>query len=64
MPRILPGFMLAGMELTGAERAVAWVSLLLAAGVLLVSVDLLTGGRLFGWSGGSAADVTEAGEDD
>lgn len=52
-----------GMELTGAERAVAWVSLVLALGVLAVSVDMLTGGRLFGWPG--AADVVEeAGEDD
>jgi hypothetical protein len=64
MPRILPGFMLAGMELTGAERAVVWVSLLLAAGVLLVSVDLLTGGRLFGWSPMPAASVTEAAADE
>jgi hypothetical protein len=40
------------VELTGAERAVAWLSLLLAAGVMLISMDMLTGGRLLGWTGG------------
>jgi hypothetical protein len=49
------------MELTGAERLAAWVSLVVALGILAVSVDMLTGGRLFGWSGDSAA---EAGEDE
>jgi hypothetical protein len=38
------------VELTSAERAVAWLGLAAAVAVLLVSVDLLTGGRLFGWS--------------
>jgi hypothetical protein len=37
------------VELTGAERAVAWLGLAAAVAVLLVSVDLLTGGRLLGW---------------
>lgn len=54
----------ADVELTGAERAVAWVSLVLAVGVLLVSADLLTGGRLFGWSPVPAASVTEGGSDE
>lgn len=54
--------MLAGMELSGGERLVAWVSLVLAVGVLAVSVDLLTGGRLFGWS--TAPGAGEVADDD
>jgi hypothetical protein len=32
--------------------------------VLLVSADLLAGGRLFGWSPAPPVSVTEAGGDD
>lgn len=64
MPWILAGFMLAGMELTRAERAVAWVSLAVAVAVLVISVDMLLDGRLFGWSPMPAASVTEGAGDD
>lgn len=54
------------MELTGGEKIVVWVSLGLALGVLLIGVDLLTRGRLFGGLPVPAVSVTEGGaiEDD
>jgi hypothetical protein len=47
------------MDLTGAERLAAWVSLALAVGIVIISVDMLTGGRLLGWSGDSAEVVED-----
>lgn len=52
------------MELSGAERVVALISLLVAAGVLIITADLLTGGRLLGWSGGTWDEATEAAGDE
>lgn len=52
------------MDLTPAERAAAWVTLLLAAGVLLISLDMISGGRLFGRASSRNVDDLEAGEDD
>lgn len=37
------------VELTGAERVVAWLGLALGVVVLVVSLDMLTRGRLLGW---------------
>lgn len=62
--RNISGVYAGGVELTGAERAVAWVSLVLALGVLVVSVDMLLGGALFGWSPVPPVSAREAGEDD
>lgn len=52
------------VELTGPERVVAWLGLLAAAAVFVVSLDLLTGGRLLGWSPMPAVSVTEVADDD
>jgi hypothetical protein len=62
--RDITGVYAGRVELTGAERAVAWLGLAAAVAVLLVSVDLLTGGRLFGRPPGQAAADTEAAEDE
>lgn len=47
------------VELTGGEKIVVWVSVGLALGVLLIGLDLLSGGRLFGGLPMPAASVTE-----
>jgi hypothetical protein len=53
------------MEVTPAERAAALVALVFLVGLLIMDIDILTGGRLFG-PGPSVPDDDglEAGEDD
>lgn len=56
----ITGVYAGGVELTGGEKIVVWVSLGLAVGVLLIGLDLLSGGRLFGGLPMPAVSVTES----
>jgi hypothetical protein len=49
------------MEVSAAERAGAWLALAFAAGIIVISVDLLTGGRLLGGPGDPGEEAAEDG---
>lgn len=63
MARDITGVYAGRVELTGGERLIVWVSMGLAVGVLLIGLDLLTAGRLFGGLAAPTAEG-EAIEDD
>jgi hypothetical protein len=47
------------MEVSAAERVGAWLALAFAVGLIVISVDLLTGGRLLGGPGEPGPEETE-----
>jgi hypothetical protein len=50
----------AGMEVSRGERVAAWCSLVLLLGLLVIDLDVLTGGRLLGGRGELAGDEDQA----
>lgn len=50
------------MEISAAEKVGAVLGLIFAVGVFVISLDILTDGRLLGWAAGDAGDELEGGE--
>lgn len=50
------------MEVSPAEKVGAVLGLIFALGVLVISLDILSSGRLLGWAGGDVEDLDEEDE--